>query len=187
MESNVWCVTVFKCKPSNVEDVLVGFYEFVKGIQGVADLHFLIRDRVDDEVVFSFRVLVESKDKEVVKSKIAYKLATFMPEEKFAIDPSIDNSLQKYVAWDDSERVTKHGQEKLEVFCSLLNQLSNIVIDMAKKGYFDSNERVEIAHAMSWILGCTEYGKSTTGYMEVGYYDRMRDKYHPYLKQGFSK
>lgn len=187
MESDDWCVAVFKCKPENVENTLVDFYEFVKDLQGVKDLHFLIRDRVDEEVVFSFRVSVELKDKEVVKSKIAYKLGNLMSKEKFAIDPSVDNPLRKYVAWDYVERVNKHGQEKFEVFCSLLTQLSKTIVDMAKNKYFESAERAEIAHVMSWMLGCTEYGKLTTGHMEVGYYDRIEDRYHPYLKQGFRK
>jgi len=187
MESDDWCVAVFKCKPDNVESVLVDFYEFVKDLQGVKGLHFLIRDRVDDEVVLSFRVLVELKDKEVVKSKVAYKLGNLMPEEKFAINPSIDNPLQKYVAWDYKERVNKHGQEKFDVFCSFLSQLSRIVVDIAKKGYFESAERADVAHVVSWMLGCTEYSILTTGHMEVGYYDRIKDEYHPYLKQRFSK
>jgi hypothetical protein len=187
MENDGWCVAVFKCTPDNVENVLVDFYEFVRDLQGVKDLHFLIRDRVEDEVVFSFRVLVELKDREVVKSKIGYKLGNLMPEGKFAIDPSIDNPLLKYVAWNYKERVNKHGQEKFEVFCSILNQLSRIVVDMVENKNFESAERAEITHLMCWILGCTEYGMLTTGHMEVGYYDRIKDEYHPYLKQGFSK
>jgi hypothetical protein len=41
-------------------------------------LHFLLRDRVEDEVVVSFRVMVEPKFKEIVKTKLAYKLGTLL-------------------------------------------------------------------------------------------------------------
>ena len=187
LKSNDWCVVVLKCKPENVENVLVDFFGFLENLEGVGDLHFLIRDRVDDDVIFSFRVLSKPRKKRIVASKIAYKLKMLMSEDKFAIDPGVDNPLQKYVAWGYKERVNNLGQEKFDVFCRFLNQLSRIVVDMAKTKYFESAERAEIAHVMSWMLGCTEYGMLTTGHMEVGYYDRIEDRYHPYLKQGFRK
>lgn len=56
LESDDWCVAVFKCKSENVEKVLVGFYEFVKDFQGVEDLHFLIRDRARMQKVQSHKV-----------------------------------------------------------------------------------------------------------------------------------
>jgi len=73
------------------------------------------------------------------------------------------------------------------MFCTFLSKLSDIVVDMAEKGYFDSAERVEIAHVMSWMLSCTEYASLTTRRMEVGYYDRIEDRCHSYLKQSFGK
>jgi len=73
------------------------------------------------------------------------------------------------------------------VFCDFLGQLSGIVIGMAKKGYFSSAERVEMAHVMSWMLGCTEYSILTTIHMEMGYYDRIKDRYQPYQKQSLGK
>ena len=182
-----WIVTVFKCKPKNVENLLVDFYSFVKNLKGVKNLHFLIRDRVDDDIVFSFRVLVEPADKEVVQSKIAYKLRRFIPKNKFAIDPSKRSSFAKYVAWSPEKRIAKFGKRKFARFCRLLSQMSRIVVEMAKKKYFDSAERVEIAHVMAWMLGCTEYGLLSTKNMEVGYHDRVEDKSHVYLKQSFDK
>jgi hypothetical protein len=70
MADDDWCVAVFRCKPADVRRVLVSFYGFVKDLEGVRSLHFIIRDRQEDDVVFSFRVLVDSKDKQIVKSKI---------------------------------------------------------------------------------------------------------------------
>jgi len=125
--------------------------------------------------------------KKVVKSKIAYKLKRLTSEDKFAIDPGAEDPLQKYVAWSSKGGIAKHGPEKFIAFCRLLSQLSRIVMEMAKQGYFDSSERVEIAHVMTWMLGCTEYGKLTTTHMEVGYYDRIEDRCHPYLRQSFGK
>jgi len=49
------------------------------------------------------------------------------------------------------------------------------------------NERVELAHFMSWMVGCTEYGLLSTMGMEVGYYDRLNDEYCSYLRQNFPK
>jgi len=70
MEALDWCVAVFNCKTDRAKDVLVDFYGFVDGMFGVKDLHFLVRDRLDDEVVFSFRIQAEEGHMDVVKSKI---------------------------------------------------------------------------------------------------------------------
>ena len=59
--SNEWVVAVFKCSPSDVKKILVEFYRFIDDLKGVRSLHFLIRDRIDDEVVFSFRIMIEKK------------------------------------------------------------------------------------------------------------------------------
>jgi|SRR5208283_1670312 len=85
---NEWCVAVFKCSPTLVKKVLVEFYRFADDLKGVQSLHFLIRDRVEDEVVFSFRLMVEPKFKEIVKNKLDYKLSTLLSEDKYAIDPA---------------------------------------------------------------------------------------------------
>lgn len=167
--------------------MLVDFFGFLESLEGVEDLHFLIRDRIEDEVVFSFRVLAKPKMKRVVKSKIAYKMKELASEEKFAIDPGSEDPLQKYVAWSSEGGIVKHGPKKFAIFYRLLGQLSRIVVDLAKQGYFDSSERVEMAHEIAWMLGCTEYGKLTTTQMEIGYYDRIEDKCHSYLKQSFGK
>jgi hypothetical protein len=91
--SNEWCVAVFKCSSASVKKVLVEVYRFVDDLKGVRSLHFLIRDRVEDEVVFSFRVMVEPKFKETVKTKLAYKLGTLLSKDKYVIDPAAGNSL----------------------------------------------------------------------------------------------
>jgi hypothetical protein len=168
-----WCVAVFKCKPINVANLLVEFYRFVEGLSGVESLHFLIRGRVENEIVFSFRVLVEAKQAQVVKSKIAYKLKNLLSEDKFAIDPSSENSLFRYVAWS-TERATKIGEERFSVFFDFLSKMSRLVVEMAERKYFESNERVELAHVMAWMLGCTEYGLLSTKDMEVGYYTALK-------------
>jgi hypothetical protein len=69
----------------------------------------------------------------------------------------------------------KYGPKKFMDFCDLLSKLSRLVLQMARKKYFDSNDRVEMAHAMSWMLGCTEYGILSPEHWEVGYYDRIDD------------
>jgi len=86
--SNEWCVTVFKCSPESMKKVLVEFYRFADELKGVRSLHFLIRDRIEDVVVFSFRVMVEPKFKEIVKSKLSFKLGTLLSKDKYAIDPT---------------------------------------------------------------------------------------------------
>jgi len=180
-----WCVAVFRCKPADVRRVLVSFYGFVKDLEGVKSLHFVIRDRLKDDVVFSFRVLVDSKDKQIVKSKINYKLGTLMASGRFAVDPDTKDPLEKYVAWSPDERIAKYGPKKFMDFCDLLSKLSRLVLQMARKRYFESNDRVEMAHVMSWMLGCTEYGILSTEHWEVGYYDRIDDRYCQYLKHDF--
>jgi hypothetical protein len=185
MAVDYWCVAVFRCKPADVRRVLVSFYGFVKNLEGVRSLHFITRDRQEDDVVFSFRVLVDSKDKQIVKSKINYKLGTLMASGRFAVDPDTKDPLEKYVAWSPDERIVKYGPKKFMDFCDLLSKLSRLVLQMARKKCFESNDRVEIAHTMSSMLGCTEYGILSTEHWEVGYYDRIDDRYCPYLKRDF--
>ncbi len=187
MLSADWCVAVFKCKPEHIRSVLLDLYAFVKDIEGVIDQHFLIRDRVNDEIVFSFRVSVEPKAKEVIKSKIAYKLETLLSKDKFAVDPSVESPFEKYVAWCPEKRIAEFGPEKFTQFCDFLSKMSKLVMQMIKKRHFNSSERVEIAHVMSSMLGCTEYGLLSTTHWEIGYYDRIEDKNCPYLKEEFPK
>lgn len=74
--NNDWCVAVFRCKAENIRNVLIDFYSFVKDVEGVKSLHFLIRDRVKNEVVVSFRVLATEKTREIVRSKMNYDRST---------------------------------------------------------------------------------------------------------------
>jgi hypothetical protein len=66
-----------------VKKVLVEIYRFADDLKGVRSLHFLVRDRVEDEVVFSFRVMVEPKFKEMVKTHLSCKLGTLLSEDKY--------------------------------------------------------------------------------------------------------
>ena len=184
MTNGHWCVAVFKCSPENIQNVLLDFYGFMKDLEGVKSIHFLIRDRVESEIYVSFRVLANDEMREIVRSKMNYKLGILVPD-KFAVDPDSQNPLNKYVAWGNGERISKSGVDKFPEFCNLLSNMSGLVIEMLKNDYFDSAERVEIAHVMSWMLGCTEYGKMSPTHWELGYYDRVEDKCCPYLRQDF--
>jgi hypothetical protein len=179
-----WSVAVFKCAPENIRSVLLEFYGFVVDLVGVKSLRFLVRYRVENEVVVSFRVLTEVKYKEAVQSKMNYKLGILIPD-KFAVNPDTQNQLNKYVAWGTEKRISKSGHDKFPEFCNVLCKMSGLVIEMLKNDYFGSTERVEIAHVMSWMLGCTEYGKMSPTHWEIGHYDRIEDKYYQYLKQNF--
>jgi hypothetical protein len=185
--SNEWCVAVFKCSLISVKKVLVEVYRYTDDLKGVRSLHFMVRDRSEDEVIFSFRVMVEPKFKEIVKTKLAYKLGTLLSEDKYAIDPAAGNSFQQYVAWLPEKRIADYGQNKFNQFIDLLKNMSTIVVQLIENDYFASNERVELAHVTSWMLGCTEYGLLSASGMEIGYYDRLEDKYCPYLRQEFPK
>jgi len=187
MSIDNWSVAVLRCKADRAGNILLDLYDFVKDIKGVRDLHFLIRDRIDDDVVLSIRMLLESQHARVVKIKVAFKLGTMLSEDKFAVDPDAENPLEKYVAWQPDKRIAESGPEKFAAFCRFLGRLSRIAVDMIRESYFNSAERVEMAHLVSWMLGCTEYGLMSPAHWEVGYYDRLRDKACPYIKQDFSK
>ena len=147
----------------------------------------MIRDRVEDEVVFSFRVMVEPKFKEMVKTNLSCKLGTLLSEDKYVINPAVENSLERYVAWLPDKRIADFGQSKFNQFIDFLKNMSAIVVQLIENDYFASNERVELTHVMSWMLGCTEYGLLSSKGMEIGYYDRLDDKYCSYLRQDFPK
>lgn len=179
-----WSVAVFICRQENIQSVLVNIYDFVKDLDGVESLHFMIRDRVEDEIIVSFRVLATKKAREIVKSKMNYKLNELVPD-KFVIDPDTHDPLNEYVVWGTEKRLSNSGVDKFPEFCSLLSKMSSLVIEMLKNDYFSSAERVEIAHVMSWMLGYTEYGIVSTKHFEIGYYDRIEGKYCQYLRQDF--
>ena len=185
--SSEWCVAVFRCRLDSVKKVVVEFYRFVDGLKGVRSLHFLIRDRVEDEVVFSFRVMVEPKFKEIIKINLSCKLGTLLSEDKYVIDPTAGTSLAQYVAWLPEKRIADFGQKRFNQFIDLLKNLSALVVQLIENDYFALNERVELSHIMSWMLGCTEYGLLSASGMEIGYYDRLGDKYCSYLRQDFPK
>ena len=185
--SNAWFVVVFKCKSSEAKKTIVDFYRFIDNQNGVRSMHFLIRDRVEDMVVFSFRVMVEPKLKEKIKTKSASKLTTLLGADGFAIDPTANSDLRQYVAWSPAKRISDFGQTRFNLYVDLLKKMSDIAIDMIEKDYFGSTQRVEMAHAISWMLGCTEYGLLRTSGLEIGYYDRLEDKYSSYLRQNFQK
>lgn len=111
--ADVWCVAVFKCEPKSVTKCLVEFYDFVKDIEDVKSLHFLIRDRVGKEVVFSFRVLMDGEKKKAVESKMLYKLRTLISDGKFAIDPDEKSNFRKFVAWEPEEMIDRSNDEGL--------------------------------------------------------------------------
>jgi hypothetical protein len=185
--SKEWVVAVFKCCPSDVKRTLVEFYRFIDDLKGVRSLHFLIRDRIEDEVVLSFRIMVNPKFREAVSNKSANKLGTLLAADKFAVDPKTESDLAKYVAWSPEKRISDYGKRKFIQFFDALKDMSAIVVEMMENDYFASNERTELAHAMSWMLGCTEYGLLSGKGIEIGYYDRLCDKYCSYLRQEFSK
>jgi len=149
--SSEWCVAVFKCNPDSIKRVLIEVYRFADDLKGVRSLHFLIRDRVEDEVVFSFRVMVELKFKEIVKTKLTYKLGTLLSKNKYTIDPAVGNRLEQYVAWQPEKRIVDFGQSKFNQFIDLLKNLSAFVVQMIENDYFTLNERVELAHITSWM------------------------------------
>lgn len=182
-----WVIAVFRCKPQQIKSGLIEFYGFVDDLKGVRSLHFLIRDRVDDELVLSFRIMTEPKRKEIIRRKIVQKLSALFSDEKFAVNPSSVNPLYQYVAWNPSKRIAEYGIDKFEEFIDILCNMSQLVVKLLKNDYFASYERVELAHVMSWMVGCTEYGLLSTTGIEVGYYDRVEDKYVSYLRENFPR
>ena len=99
MDDN-WSVVVVKCPSEQTQKMLVDFYRYVEYIVGVNSLHFLIHDRVDDEVVLSFRILIDSTEKRRIDEVVALKLQNSFPKGKFALNPEPKHPLYTYVAWD---------------------------------------------------------------------------------------
>ena len=131
--------------------------------------------------------MVEPKFKEIIKVNLSCKLGALLSEDKYVIDPSAGNSLEQYVAWLPEKRIADCGQNKFNQFIDFLKNLSALVVQLIENDYFASDERVELAHVLSWMLGCTEYGLLSTSGMEIGYYDSLEDKYCSYLRQDFPK
>jgi hypothetical protein len=131
-----WCVSVFKCKPEQVKGAVPEFYRFVNSLEGVKSSHFLVRDRVDDEAVFSFRVIVDPRQKRVIKSKIAYKLGTLLSDDKFAVEPSSDGPLYSFAAWEPKRLISEVGSKKFDDLTKFLRDISKLTVKMIKKRLF---------------------------------------------------
>jgi hypothetical protein len=67
------------------------------------------------------------------------------------------------------------------------SRLSKVVVHMDEKKCFDSMERVEVVHTLSWMFGCTELGLLSSTHWEMGYYGRVEGKNHQHLKEEFPK
>ena len=187
MVESEWLVVVLRSKSTEAKSVLIDLYRYIEHLPGVTAVHFLIRDRVDDDVVFSFRVLPDQTEKEHVRDAIAVKLKNTFPADSFAIDPKLGNPLQPYAAWPWLERTARGGPEKISSLGNYLGQLSRLAVEMAEGDYFASEERVEMAHLAAWTLGCTEYGWLSAQEIQVGHYDRIEDRYHIHLRETFRK
>jgi len=180
-----WSIAVFKIKPEKIKETILDLYHFTEDLDGVISIHFMIKDRLDEEVVFSFRVLSEPDQLEIVRSKIKYKLGSLLNKDAFSVDPNSINPLIKYVAWPFEDILTKRGADKFKKFYETLDAISKLVIQMIESDYFKASERVELAHVTSWMLGCTEYGLLDSKHWEIGYYDRIEGKNHCYLRKKF--
>jgi hypothetical protein len=185
MSEEAWLITVFKCKATKVKEVIVKFYDFVNDLSEVEDLHFIMRDRLEDDVVISFRTRCKEDEKKIVKSKIQFKLNELLSKDLYIVDPTQEDDLFKYAAWPWEDTIKKRGTEKFKKFTHFLREMSKLVIDMIKQDYFSSHERTELAHVMSWMLGCTEYFTLSKESARVGYYDRIEDRYRAYLQKEF--
>ena len=85
MSSNDWIVVVIKLTSDKARDMLVDFYRYAEDLIGVKDVHFVIRDRVDEEVVFSFRILVESQEQMKLEERVAFKLGGKLPDDALSL------------------------------------------------------------------------------------------------------
>lgn len=187
MGEDDWLVVVLKSKSENATKTLVNFYRFAEDLIGLKELHFLIRDCVDDSIIFSFRLLIKSKEKKDLENSITFQLGRSMAEDAFIVDPESEHPLYKFVEWPWRDTIKKRGFERFSLFCNFLSKWSKLVVEMAEKNYFESEERVEMTHVTSWMLSCTEYGIMSEKSWEIGYYDRISDKYHPYMTHIFKK
>ncbi len=180
-----WSIAVFKIKPEKIKETILDLYHFTEDLDGVISIHFMIKDRLNEEVVFSFRVLSEPDKLKIIKSKIKYKLGTLLEKNAFSVDPNPDHPLTKYVAWPFEDKIIKRGENKFKKFYETLEAINKVVIQMIENDYFESSERIELAHITAWMLGCTEYGLLDTNHWEIGYYDRIEEKNHCYLRRDF--
>jgi hypothetical protein len=129
--------------------------------------------------------MVEPKLKDIIISKSAVKLSTLFGADKFAIDPPVESDLGQYISWCPEKKLAQMGQARFTSFIDLLKNLSALVVDAVENNYYASSERIKIAHIFSSMPGCTEYGMLRTTGMEIGFYDRLEDKYCSYIRQTF--
>ena len=86
--------------------------------------------------------------------------------------------LGKYIA-SLPERRTGKGQATYDNFVDFLKKMSDVAVDMVENDFFFADQRVNLTHFITWILGCTECGTLSSKGMQVGYYDRVKTNLDP--------
>jgi hypothetical protein len=87
--------------------------------------------------------LSRPKFREAVGDKLAFKLGTLLSQDKYAIDPVASEGLGRYVASLPKRRI-EEGQGQFDNFTDVLKKISDIVVDMVEKDFFDADQRVNL-------------------------------------------
>lgn len=182
MDESSWSIVVYQVSADQAQETLTGTYRFIEHLAGVHSLHFIIRDRLETTVIVSLRILHDREEQERIEGTITQHLRNVLSNHAFVINPTPNHAFHQYGAWPWRERMKTDGIEKFTNFYTALHQFSQIIIEMSEANLFTSQKRVEITHLVAGMLGCTQYGQLSTTEMRVGYYDRIQNEYHPYLR-----
>ena len=182
-----WAVAVFECEARECRPFLIGLSKFLESIPEIKSYHYLIRGQENNNPIFSLRIFRDSKNKKEIKGKLEAKLKE-LDIQRLEVDPETPTEFwERYNKWTPitEETITgHHGKEGWKVYCDALHSMSKFVIDLAKKNWFTSKKRVEMAHLMAWTLGCSEAWKRYSAGIFMGYLDRIDGEHHPYLRVG---
>jgi hypothetical protein len=157
---NNWTVIVFHCLQSRWTKILVSLFEELNQTSYVQIPHFTIRrnnPRHPNQLFISLRILRNHSFEKDLHNKITNLLKSFqIPLDNYRIDPQFNEQgdiFESRHCW-----IAKGSQNDYWNFkrCKILNDLSKIAKDVAKKEGDNKNSRLNFAHLAYNMLGIDE-------------------------------
>jgi len=174
-----WTIAVFVCQKSDFEKILLALGYLMREFEekGKAkSFNFTNRGEMDnDRIIISFRVYREKTFEPEIESALSSTLLKFVGNDNYQVPPKDDffKANVQFLPYDEPEKVTTYWGNVAgwKIFCTFLNRLALLSIDLARQGQFEGKKRQEIGHLALNVLCVEEFG-----YTRGALHDRLAIK-----------
>jgi len=157
-----WTVIVFMCPAESWQRVLIEMFSHLRRINEAQLPHFLIRSFDQGRYVVSLRILREPSAAHIVEGSL----------NKFLVERNLEiigaNRTDRLSGW-----ISEWNDHWNRPRCEALNHLSEVVVLLAENELFHPEDRRDMAHYYTIMLGLYEVGRSqdNRGRTNGGYID----------------